>query len=114
MPTERTYFRIVKTDPPTLSDFIPAAAPAYVLRNASAETRRLLTGLSFYRTLAQARRKARQFPRLGAYLAELHVPAYASANVERTTSSAGHYTIWASATDLLACVVRVVPIAPKP
>ena len=107
------YFRIVQNDPPSLSDFIPAAAPAFVLRSADAETRRLLTGLSFYRTLAQARRNARQFPRLGAHLVELYIPAPLSIQIERTTASAGHYTICASATDLLAWVVRVVSVVPK-
>lgn len=105
----RTCYRIVRGDPPTVEDFRSAAMRGRVPPDAAAEERRLLAGVSVYRTEAQARRKARQYPALGAFVAELALPPGIA--VERTTPSPGHHTLWASPEALLACVVRVVPVA---
>jgi hypothetical protein len=105
----RTCYRIVRSDPPTVEDFRSAAARGRIPPDANAEDRRLLAGVSVYRTEAQARRKARQYPALGAFIAELALPPQLVA--ERTTPSPGHHTLWAPPEALLACVVRVVPVA---
>jgi hypothetical protein len=61
-------------------------------------------------TEAQARRRARQYPLLGAYIARIEIPPAAAVRIERMTRIPGHYTIWASSADLLGFVVAVVPV----
>lgn len=106
----RTLHRIVRTNPPTERDFTSKVALGLVDPEADDETKRLESGLSMYRTLAQARMKARAFSFLGAYVAVVDVGATAFIAVERTTSSAGHYTVWAAAGELLSAVVTVEPV----
>jgi hypothetical protein len=91
-------------------DFQSAVARGRVPPDADAEDMRLLAGISVYRTEAQARRKARQYPILGAFLAEIAVSPEQPVAIERTTPSPGHHTIWAPAEELLHCVVRVVSV----
>jgi hypothetical protein len=105
-----TLYRIVRTDPSTVRDFTSKAALGLVDPDADAETRRLESGLSMYRTLAQARRKARAFPFLGGSIATVRFPSDAPFQVERTTASAGHHTVWGDASELWACVVAVEPV----
>ena len=103
----RTFYRVVQTDPPTLRDFASHAAlgrplidPAY---------RRRWQGVSVFGTVHQARKKARQYPTLGRFIAELAIPDEAAVQSERT-GSANHHTLWASPKVLLACVVAVTPV----
>jgi len=63
-----------------------------------------------YRTAAQARRKARAFRFLGGFIATVQIPSDGSFIVERTTSSAGHHTVWGDPRALLACVVAIDPV----
>lgn len=63
-----------------------------------------------YRTLAQARRKARAFPFLGKYIAVIDLTGIESVIVERTTSSSGHYTVWGEPEVILVCVVAIEPV----
>lgn len=106
----RTLHRIIPTNPPTERDFTSKLALGLVDRDADEETKRLESGLSMYRTLAQARKKARAFRFLGPYAAVVDVSATAHVTVERTTSSAGHYIVWANSEHLLAAVVTVEPV----
>lgn len=105
----QTFYRIVKTDPPTIEDFtagsvrgrpIPAHLPV--------ELHRLWDGLSLYSTLAQARRKQRLSPRIGEYIAAMFVPDDSRIQIERTTRESGHHPIWGPPDVMLACVVGVV------
>jgi hypothetical protein len=105
-----TLYRIVRTDPPTPRDFTSKAVLGQVDPEADAETQRREAGLSMYRTLAQARRKARAFPFLGGFISTVPIPSDAPFQVERTTASAGHHTVWGDAEALLACVVAVQPV----
>jgi hypothetical protein len=105
-----TLFRLVKSGRPTEADFISNYALGLPLRHDTPETRRLWTGLSAFDTESRARRMGRRYPWLGSYIAELLIPADAGIRWERTTATRGHFTIWGSAADVLACVVRVVPI----
>jgi hypothetical protein len=102
-------YRIVRENPPTDRDFTSKAALGLVDADADPEVQRLESGLSMYRTLAQARRKARAFPFLGAYIAVVRLDPSDDVRVERTTSSAGHYTVWGEASVLLRRVVAVEP-----
>ena len=65
-----------------------------------------------YQTEAQARRKARGLPMLGRFIAEVEVPETEAMRVERTTTSAGHHTVWGDPDGLLAAVRRVSPVDP--
>lgn len=107
----RIVYRIVRTNPPTLSDFTSNAARGLPIRDDSPETRRLWDGISVYATEAQARNKARQFPYLGQYIARLEIPTQAPVRIERTImNSRGHHTLWGHPAELLRHVVTVLPI----
>src|SRR5438067_2493507 len=110
-PDAVTLHRITRDDPPTDRDFTSKAALGLLDPDADAETRRLESGLSMYRTLAQARRKARAFPFLGRFVATVRIPTGQSFVTERTTASAGHFTVWGNPQALLAYVVAVDPVA---
>lgn len=109
-------YRIVWTDPPTVEDFLSDVDRGIEPRRPlPAESVQLLSGISVYRTPGQARRTARKVPPwLGRdYIARLVIPLGASVRLERTTKSAGHYTIWADAEDLLSRDERVEPVTPR-
>jgi hypothetical protein len=106
-----TLHRIVRSDPATRQDFVSKGEMGLIDPRADAETRRLESGLSMYRTAAQARRKARALPFLGGFIAAVRVPMAGAFIVERTTSSAGHHTVWGDAEALLECVVTIEPVA---
>jgi hypothetical protein len=107
----RTVYRIVRTDPPTLADFLSDAELGRASFKDTEDVRRLRSGRSVYATEAQARRKARRYPILGRYIAAVVLPDDQSIWIERTIpSSAGHYTLWGDAALLLTVVVRVVPV----
>jgi hypothetical protein len=104
-------FRIVASDPPTLQDFLSDEEAGDPEPDQSDPLRhRLWQGRSAYNTEAQARRKARGFPLLGAYIAEVRLPDDPAISYERTTKSMGHFTIWGDARHLMRCVVRIVPV----
>jgi hypothetical protein len=104
-------FRIVASDPPTLQDFFSDEEAGDPEPDKSDVQRHLLwQGRSAYSTEAQPRRKAKGFPLLGAYIAELRLPDDPAITYARTTASTGHFTIWGDAHDLMTCVVRVVPV----
>jgi len=102
--------RIVRSDPPTIRDFTSKVELGSVDPHADPITQRLESELSMYRTLSQARRKARAFPFLGAHIAVIDVTRIGTVILERTTSSAGHYTLWGAPNDLLSSVVTVEPV----
>lgn len=106
-------YRIVWTNPPTLDDVEPnvqRAIPSYVVND---ERLHLQTGISVFRTLAQARRTARaRRPWMGqGFIAAIELPPDAEFRIERTTKSAGHYTLWAEALSILEWVVQVLPVS---
>jgi hypothetical protein len=110
----RTFYRIVKHNPPRRQDFIsnfekrgkvPPDLPSHLLR--------LWDGLSVHETEAHAQRQARETPWLGSFIAEVSLPEQALPSVrwERTIPrNPGHYTLWGNADDLLLRVSRTLPI----
>lgn len=58
----------------------------------------------------RARRKARQLPYLGGYVARVEIPVEAAIRVEHTLATPGHHTVWGDRATLLACVVAVVAV----
>lgn len=106
----RTFYRIVRSNPPSLIDFMSDEMKGLPPRNDDPETLRLWTGLSVYVTRNQARNKARTYPWLGGFIARLEIPEAGTARWERTTTSRGHYTLWGAPPDVLKCVVSVEPV----
>jgi len=100
----------VQTDPPGLVDFLSDLERGRGRPDLPLALHRLLSGRSVYATESQARRKARVSPALGRYVAILEIPHDTTLEIERTTSSAGHHTIWGDAALLLSYVVAIVPV----
>lgn len=106
----RTFFPIVKTDPPTERDFdshqrlgIPLVDP----RDEDA-----WRGGSLYATFARARSTARRFPTKGQFVAAVrNDDSDRRVRVERTGSRRGHFTAWASPATLLTFVVEVTDVS---
>ena len=67
-------YRIVRTDPPSLSDFMSRHELGLESPNLTPEQRRLVRGVSCFATLVQARKKARRFPSLGSFVVTLLIP----------------------------------------
>lgn len=110
-PGYRTLYRIVLTDPPTVQDMMSYEALAIEPRTDDAETLRLVTGISLYNTLQQARNHAAGRPWQGnAFVAELRMPDEAPVTIERTTTSRGHHTLWGNPRAILEYVIRVWPV----
>ena len=103
----RTLYRIVRTNPPALEDFKSHAELGKAPHDDDPYVRRLAQGVSVFATLAQARRNARIFPSLGAFVAEIAIPDEATCTAERSGRHPGHHTLWASPADLLRWVVAV-------
>jgi hypothetical protein len=74
------------------------------------ELRRMWQGISVYDTIERAQNQARKHPRLGAYIAELHVTWGQGVHAERTGHRRGHHTLWGDARSLHSCVLSVVPV----
>lgn len=110
-PSGRIFYRIVRTDPPELDDFLSYAARGRPAPNNDAATTRLWDGISVYDRESRARRKGKGFPWRGrGYIADLHLADDIVISVERTGRSSGHFTLWGDPQSILRCVARVVPI----
>jgi hypothetical protein len=107
---KQLYYRIVKSDPPTLLDFTSGAAQGRPLTVATEEALRLHWGISVFATELQAASHARQWPALGHFIAALDISLGAEIHAERTTRRRGHHTLWGSPSALAASVVAVVPV----
>jgi hypothetical protein len=105
------FYRIVRTNPPTLDDFKSAKERGSPPPRDDPELLRLWDGVSVNATAVQSRNRARGLPQLGCYIAKLEVSRDAPILAERTLGR-GHYTLWSSAEALLRCVVSVVPVDP--
>ncbi len=107
----RTFYHLVKHDPPTREDFLSYLEQGIPVFDDDPEALRLASGVSACATLAQVRNRAR-LPSLRdhRYVAELSITAQAAISFERTGRQRGHYTLWGTPDDLLACVVSVVPV----
>ncbi len=106
------FHRTVQTDPPTVDDFASNRAKGWPPRGAEVGDPGLWDGISAMDTLERARKRARQFPQHGTFIAVLHIPPDAPITAARTLRTPGHYTLHGAAADLLACVAEVVPVDP--
>lgn len=103
-----TFYRIVKTDPPTLIDFTSNAARGRPIRpGLPLVYHRLWDGLSVYDAVDYAEAKARASPMIGRFIAALRFSIDTRVRIERTTTELGHSTIWGASEDLLGRVISV-------
>jgi hypothetical protein len=102
-------YRIVKTDPPTLQDFLSHRALGIPLRHPTSRALRLWDGVSVHRTREQAAALTAVSPRLGQYIAELRVTDGVGVRYELDNGKNGHCTVWAEPDVLLGLVVAVTP-----
>jgi hypothetical protein len=56
------------------------------------------------------RRMALSNPELGAFIAVIRVDDDGPVTWEKTTKRRDHYTLWGTAAQVLACVVRIIPL----
>ena len=106
------FYRILTAEVPTLDDFLSGEAEGD--EPSSTEdplVLRMWQGISVYATETQARKKAKA-SRLGDDTAELTVPVDGPISFQRTGGSRarGHHTLWGEPTEIMARIVRVVPV----
>ena len=107
----RVFYRVVRSNPPTLVDLTSNRALGRVLRDPNPERQRLWDGISVSATEAQARNRAIDYPAMGRWIARLEIPDGAPISAERTLpNSRGHHTLWGEPAELLRCVADVVPV----
>ena len=103
----RTFYRVVRTDPPTRQDFLSHEALGIQLRNP--DDHELWRGLSVQATEQQARQRAR-LPGFGRFIAEVSIPVDGDIRWQRTGRQPGHHTLWGSPDELVASVTRTVAV----
>lgn len=103
----RIFYRLVKTDPPTVRDFMSHKERGVPLRNPAA--REIYDGVSVQETEESARRLAHGRTSSW-FIAELAVPDDGTIVYRQTTDDLNHFTLWATPDVLLACVVRTTPV----
>jgi hypothetical protein len=104
-----SLYRVVKSDPPAVRDFLSFQALGIPLRRQTAKGLRLWNGLSVYREREQATALATQSPHLGRFVAELRIRTD-DWRLELDNGKDGHCTIWGEPEALLTLVVSVSPI----
>lgn len=102
----RTFYRVVKSMPPTERDFMSNAAKGLPPRGPELSHPELHTGISVFSDIEIIRGIMRQ-TRLRGLIAKLVVPERAPVRMEKTLGR-GHYTVWAAPSLLLRFVERVV------
>jgi hypothetical protein len=106
----QTFYRIVKTNPPTLQDFMSFEELGRRPRDPNdPEVLRRWDKVSVWEDERRAREWARRLPRLGAYIARLDIPDTSQLTAE-ASGPAGHYSLAATAMELQQYVTSVVPI----
>ena len=89
----RTFYRVVKTDPPTRNDFLSGREEG-IRRPARERDVRLWEGFSVFDTFAQAQAIALKYPHHGSLIATVVIPDDTAITFERTGRNEGHHTIW--------------------
>lgn len=102
-----TYYRWVKTDPPTEADFIPRGAMGEEMRYGKGDPKKVRAwyeGLSFWNSLESATDKAQQNDFAGgSYVVKVTLEDGHEFEVEGPAGKdRDHYTIYGGASELLA------------
>jgi hypothetical protein len=109
-----SFFRIIRANLAAEADFLSDKARGLPPRNDEPLTLQVWDGISVYRTLAQAQRKARDYPFLGRFIAELDInPNTPGIRIEKTYGR-GHHTLWGDPAILLRLVVRIFAVSRSP
>lgn len=104
----RTLYCIVLTDQRAVQDMLSHQDLGKIPGETDPDTLRLFSGISLYNTEQQARRTARGLPWHGnAFIAELKIPLDAPVEIEKTTTSRGHHTLWGDPHVMLGYVSSV-------
>lgn len=105
-----TFYRVTRSNPPALQDFLSNTAKRRRPPADDPETLRLWDGISVYDGEVHARRKARQIPAIGSFIATVQIPSGGPIHYEQTTSDRHHFTLWGDAAYLLARVISVASV----
>jgi hypothetical protein len=108
-----TFYRIVKSNPPMLADFLSQRSLGRPLRRDTPEMRRSWEGVSVYDTLEAARETALRYPRIGEFIAEVQIPDNGPVGFEQTLADPHHYHMHGEPSDMLAMVFRVVSVVQR-
>lgn len=73
------------------------------------EAQRISRGVSVSDDPMRLRSKLATYPELGRFLVTLRIDDGSRVQFEKTTKRRDHYTLWGSASDILACVERIEP-----
>src|SRR5215213_3925060 len=106
----RSFYRLVRSNPPTLDDFRSNQAKGIPMARPDPEVALLWSGISVYATEAQARNQAKAKPWLGAFIAELEVDENDPITFRRSGTGRGHHTLWWEPEELGARVLRIIDI----
>ena len=109
-----SFYRIIREGLAAETDFLSDKARGLPPRNDDPLTIHVWDGISVYRTLAQAQRKARDYPFLGQFIAELDVDIDTPGIRVEKTYGRGHHTLWGDPATLLRLVVRMFAVSPSP
>ncbi len=104
------FYRLIRSNPPTLDDFTSQKAKGIPMARPDPEVALLWDGISVYATEMQARNQARAKPWLGAHIAELTVSDVDPIACRRTGTGRGHHTLWGDPAVLRARLRRVVDV----
>ena len=107
LPSMVILFRVVQSDPASISDVMSREALGMRPRHPTAKALRLWSGLSMNRTREQASQLATASPWLGGYIAEFHIPTDGSFRYELDNGRNGHCTVWGDPEDLLVLIVSI-------
>lgn len=102
---QRSFFYLVKTNPPTRDQFRSYYETGLVPANASERQIELLKGVSMWATEAQTRALTARMRERYDYVAEVAIPE--GVRVTRQGRSQGHHNVYASPEELVRWVVRV-------
>jgi hypothetical protein len=107
---DRKFYRIVRSNPSTLDDFMSNRAKGIPMARPDPEVELLWDGISVYATETQARNQAKAKPWLGAYIAELAVSDEDPITFRRTGTGRGHHTLWGEPVVLKARELRIIDV----
>ena len=106
----RRFYRLVRSNPPSLDDFRSNKAKGIPLARPDPEVALLWDGISVYATETQARNQARAKPWLGAYVAELEIADGDPVTFRRSGTGRGHHTLWGEPAALSTRVLRITDV----
>jgi hypothetical protein len=106
-----TFYRLVRSNPPTMDDFTSNCERGRRRRTERGETIEDWTGLSVFDSLEAVRdlRRRAQFGYRVQWVARLDIPNHTAIEWRRTHGP-GHWTLWGSARAILATVVSVLHV----